>query len=307
MGTLPSAALSTRAMWSLWLLLLPLLCNGEGDSQLLDFTHNPAIWAYSQDPTYWLYNQDQAILGYHHDSSDVGYSQNWPILGYRSQIQELPYPRADIHLSSSEYMSGQAGYQLQPVAREREVVLPPLHNPAPLPPLHSAGNVGGSRVRGAEQHPVIGRAHQQLPPPVSLPNLATTSQLARQPAHTRVIANPFELAGPRTAAGSVSRPAVHHLPAVPSRASTGGNGRFGLRSQSEVALPLPSQPGSRGSSQYHAQDEAGNVAYGYQNENSARHEVGVAGEAVVGSYSYRDEAGLHTVSYIADRDGFRLL
>ena len=48
----------------------------------------------------------------------------------------------------------------------------------------------------------------------------------------------------------------------------------------------------------------------------------MAGEAVVGSYSYRDEvkqdlnlkqmanyfqAGLHTVSYIADRDGFRLL
>ena len=231
------------------LLLLPLLCTGEGhhgDSQLHGFTHNPAIWAYSQDPTYWLYNQDQAILGYSHDLADMGYSQNWPILGYRSQTpQELSYyPPTNIHHLSARYPehlpSDPTGYQL-PVVSEREVVLPPLHPPhppapaplhPPLPPapapllhpvLHNTGEVGGIRVRGAseqrDQHPVIGRVHQ-LPPPVTLPNLAPAIQQATNtgPALAR---SSFQPAVPRTAAGSVPRPAVHHLPAVPSRASPG--------------------------------------------------------------------------------------
>ena len=201
---------------------MPLLCNGEGDIQLLDFTHNPAIWAYSQDPTFWLYNQDQAVLGFSHDSADMGYSQNWPLLGYsQPQEHQLSFPRANIHhLSASypEHQAGPPGYQL-PVLSEREVVLPPLLAPAPLPPLplHSRGQVGGGRVRGAEQlqHPVIGKVHQ-LPPPVNL-------QHATHPSHTQhpAIANPFQQpAVAQTAAGSVPRPAVHHLPAVP-RASTG--------------------------------------------------------------------------------------
>ena len=220
-----------------WLLLLPLLCNGEGhhgDSQLHGFTHNPAIWAYNQDPTYWLYNQDQAILGYSHDPADMGYSQNWPILGYSSQTpQELSYPPTNVHHLSASYpeylSSAQTGYQL-PVVSEREVVLPPLHPPAPAPllhpSLHNPGKLGGSRVRGAEQdqHPVIGTVHQ-LPNPVTLSNLASANQHATHPSlYTGpALASPFQPAGPRTAAGSVPRPAVHHLPAVPSRASPGAS------------------------------------------------------------------------------------
>jgi len=59
-------------------------------------------------------------------------------------------------------------------------------------------------------------------------------------------------------------------------------------------------------SQFQAQDEFGNVAYGYQNINSAKEERGNANGGVTGSYTYQDEAGVHTVNYIADDFGFRV-
>merc|ERR1711962_1240323 len=54
------------------------------------------------------------------------------------------------------------------------------------------------------------------------------------------------------------------------------------------------------SSQFQAQDEFGNLAYGYQNINSAKQEQGNALGGVTGSYTYADEAGVHTVNYVAD-------
>jgi len=61
------------------------------------------------------------------------------------------------------------------------------------------------------------------------------------------------------------------------------------------------------SEQFHAQDEFGNHEYGYSNLNSAKHEVGVVGGGVRGSYSWRDEAGYHTVHYLADENGYRIV
>jgi len=61
------------------------------------------------------------------------------------------------------------------------------------------------------------------------------------------------------------------------------------------------------SSQFQAQDESGNIAYGYQNINSAKQERGNTYGGVEGSYSYTDEAGVHTVNYIADDYGFRVV
>merc|ERR1739838_382404 len=46
------------------------------------------------------------------------------------------------------------------------------------------------------------------------------------------------------------------------------------------------------SSQFQAQDEFGNLAYGYQNINSAKQEQGNAYGGVTGSYTYADEAGV---------------
>merc|ERR1712215_515059 len=70
-----------------------------------------------------------------------------------------------------------------------------------------------------------------------------------------------------------------------------------------AAAPAPAVT----SSQFQAQDEAGNIAYGYQNINSAKQERGNTYGGVEGSYTYTDEAGVHTVNYIADDYGFRVV
>ncbi|TRY78748.1 hypothetical protein TCAL_16696 [Tigriopus californicus] len=63
-------------------------------------------------------------------------------------------------------------------------------------------------------------------------------------------------------------------------------------------VPIPAAPVS---SQYQAQDEFGNLNYGYVNINSAKQEVGNAYAGVTGSYSYVDANGIpQRVNYIAD-------
>merc|ERR1712083_185094 len=60
-------------------------------------------------------------------------------------------------------------------------------------------------------------------------------------------------------------------------------------------------------SQFHAQDEFGNLNYGYANINSHKQEVGNTYGGVTGGYSYVDGNGvLQTVRYIADGLGFRV-
>merc|ERR1712134_4876 len=73
-----------------------------------------------------------------------------------------------------------------------------------------------------------------------------------------------------------------------------------------AAAPLAAPVAGPVSSQFQAQDEFGNLAYGYQNINSAKQEQGNAYGGVTGSYTYADEAGVHTVNYIADDFGFRV-
>jgi len=60
-------------------------------------------------------------------------------------------------------------------------------------------------------------------------------------------------------------------------------------------------------SQFHAQDEFGNLNYGYANINSHKQEVGNTYGGVTGGYSYVDANNvLQTVRYIADGLGFRV-
>merc|ERR1711990_777373 len=69
-----------------------------------------------------------------------------------------------------------------------------------------------------------------------------------------------------------------------------------------VAAPIPSP-----SSQFQAQDEFGNLQYGYANINSQKHEVGNTYGGVQGSYSYVDANGVvQTTNYVADHLGFRV-
>merc|ERR1712223_364414 len=70
-----------------------------------------------------------------------------------------------------------------------------------------------------------------------------------------------------------------------------------------VAAAAPLNP----SSQFQAQDEFGNIQYGYSNINSQKHETGNTYGGVSGSYSYVDANGVvQTTNYIADGLGFRV-
>merc|ERR1711962_1424371 len=73
-----------------------------------------------------------------------------------------------------------------------------------------------------------------------------------------------------------------------------------------AAAPVAAPVAGPVSSQFQAQDEFGNLAYGYQNINSAKQEQGNTYGGVTGSYTYADEAGVHTVNYVADDLGFRV-
>merc|ERR1719411_2292024 len=71
-----------------------------------------------------------------------------------------------------------------------------------------------------------------------------------------------------------------------------------------AVAPVPVAPLAH---QHHAQDEFGNLAYGYVDHNSAKHESGNGNIGVTGSYQYVDPEGkLQTVQYVADALGFRV-
>lgn len=71
-----------------------------------------------------------------------------------------------------------------------------------------------------------------------------------------------------------------------------------------VVAPVRAAPLAQ---QFHAQDEFGNVNYGYIDHNSAKQEVGNGYAGVTGTYQYVDPAGkLQTVNYVADALGFRV-
>lgn len=107
-----------------------------------------------------------------------------------------------------------------------------------------------------------------------------------------VVANSIKPAVHAVSAQPDAIPAVH--PAVPVAAA--------------VPSPLvPTDANPTVATQYHSQDEFGNVAYGYANPNSAKQESRDAYGNVIGAYSYVDATGFPKhVAYVADDFGFRV-
>ena len=69
-------------------------------------------------------------------------------------------------------------------------------------------------------------------------------------------------------------------------------------------VAAPSLPST---SQFHSQDEFGNLAFGYSNLISSRQESGNTYVGRAGAYSYLDANGIvQTVNYVADGLGFRV-
>merc|ERR1712018_1010783 len=123
-------------------------------------------------------------------------------------------------------------------------------------------------------------------------------------------------AGPLTA-GPVAAytPAISAVPAVAAApaayaaapvAVAAAPAAYAAAPVAVAAAPLAAPVAGPVSSQFQAQDEFGNLAYGYQNINSAKQEQGNTYVGVTGSYTYADEAGVHTVNYVADDFGFRV-
>merc|ERR1719476_854555 len=103
-------------------------------------------------------------------------------------------------------------------------------------------------------------------------------------------------------ASAVAGPAVlsHTVNGVPI---AGYAGAYAPAAYAPAPYAAPAYTGS----QFHAQDEFGNLNYGYANLNSAKQEVGNTYGGVQGGYSYVDAAGvLQQVQYVADGAGFRV-
>merc|ERR1712102_168234 len=134
-------------------------------------------------------------------------------------------------------------------------------------------------------------------PIAAAPAVATVAA----PAVAPYAAAPAIAAAPAVATYAAAAPAIA-APAVATYAAAApaiaGPAVATYAAAAPVAAPA--------SSQFQAQDEFGNVAYGYQNINSAKQESGNAYGGVTGSYTYADEAGVHTVNYVADALGFRV-
>merc|ERR1712012_393440 len=110
-------------------------------------------------------------------------------------------------------------------------------------------------------------------------------------------------AGPVAATPAIAAPVATAAPAIAAPAVA-----TYAAAAPAIAAPVAATyaAAAPASSQFQAQDEFGNVAYGYQNINSAKQESGNALGGVTGSYTYADEAGVHTVNYVADALGFRV-
>merc|ERR1712198_83302 len=129
-------------------------------------------------------------------------------------------------------------------------------------------------------------------PVAAAPALAATAPIVG--AQYAAAYTPAVSAVPAAAAPAIAAPAIAAAPAAYAAAPVA------------VAAPVAGPVAGPVSSQFQAQDEFGNLAYGYQNINSAKQEQGNTYGGVTGSYTYADEAGVHTVNYVADDLGFRV-
>merc|ERR1711868_91863 len=137
----------------------------------------------------------------------------------------------------------------------------------------------------------------------------TAGPIAAAPAVASYAAAPAIAAAPAVASYAAAAPAIAAAPvaayaAAPAVAQVAAPAVAAAPVAATYAAAAPIA--GPASSQFQAQDEFGNIAYGYQNINSAKQESGNAYGGVTGSYTYADEAGVYTVNYVADGLGFRV-
>merc|ERR1712045_1042152 len=133
---------------------------------------------------------------------------------------------------------------------------------------------------------------QQRTKPNMNPLILLTACVAASQA--QIIAAPYGLGAPLTYGAA---PIAYQTAAAPAPVVTVN------AAPAPVVAAAPLNP----SSQFQAQDEFGNIQYGYSNIHGQKHETGNTYGGVSGSYSYVDANGvIQTTNYIADGLGFRV-
>merc|ERR1712142_761508 len=197
------------------------------------------------------------------------------------------------------------------VADSAEAQLPIASKFLPTAGLYAAGGYGyAAPYAAAYAAPVAATAVDAkfaYGAPVTALNAGplTAGPVAAAPAIAAPVATATCAAAPAVAAApAIAAPVATatYAAAAPAIAAPVATTTYAAAAPVVAAAPVAAPA----SSQYQAQDEFGNVAYGYQNINSAKQESGNALGGVTGSYTYADEAGVHTVNYVADALGFRV-
>merc|ERR1712038_687630 len=154
------------------------------------------------------------------------------------------------------------------VAASAEAQLPIASQFLPTAGLYAAGGYGyAAPYAAAYGAPVTAlNAGPLTAGPVAAAPVATATYAAAAPVAAATYAAAPAIAAPvATTTYAAAAPAIAAAPVVAA---------------APVAAPA--------SSQFQAQDEFGNIAYGYQNINSAKQESGNAYGGVTGSYTYAD-------------------
>merc|ERR1712142_1398559 len=194
------------------------------------------------------------------------------------------------------------------VAASAEAQLPIASQFLPTAGLYAAGGYGyAAPYAAAYAAPVAATAVDAkfaygapaIAAPVATATYAAAPVVAAAPAIAAPVATATYAAAPAIAAPVAT---TTYAAAAPAIAAAPVAATYAAAAPVVAAAPVAAPA----SSQYQAQDEFGNVAYGYQNINSAKQESGNALGGVTGSYTYADEAGVHTVNYVADALGFRV-
>merc|ERR1712142_737920 len=120
-------------------------------------------------------------------------------------------------------------------------------------------------------------------PVAAAPAIAAPVATATYAAAAPVVAAAPAIAAPVATATYAAAPAI----AAPVATTTYAAAAPAIATAPVVAAAPVAAPAS---SQFQAQDEFGNIAYGYQNINSAKQESGNAYGGVTGSYTYADES-----------------
>jgi len=204
------------------------------------------------------------------------------------------------------YYGGYRSYSRPSYAYKRTYYSRPAPAPVtyyePTPVVHAqpAPIVKAAPVAVAAPAPVVAAAPAPAPAVVATYEEPLLKAFNAVPAVPEEHVETYVAPAPAPAPVAAPEPVVYEQPAVEVVAAA-------PQPVAPAAPIVQAAPQGVIASQYHAQDEFGNVQYGYSNPNSQKTEQRDAYGNVMGMYSYNDGTGYPKhVSYVADGYGFRI-